>query len=163
MQVYDPESPGYMMFLMSYLVTIPVEFPLPRAVVYAALCDLRRYPEWTSGMKSVSDPGPMRPGLVYQTKTNLLGKENAATVEVVQLVPDQAIVLQSHAGLVEFRAVYELADSGPDSCKVICTLKFTFNHLIFQLAQSAVESMTEDRIRGDLEKLRDLLAKTPIS
>lgn len=143
---------------MSFLITIPVDFPYPRRLVYSALCDLRRYPEWTSGMKSVSEPGPLHLGLVYVTKTTVLGKENEAAVKVAQLVPNEAIVLESQAGMVQFRAVYELADNGPDHCKVICTLDFKFNSLLFQLAQSAVETMTENRIRGDLENLRDLLA-----
>lgn len=143
---------------MSFLVTIPVEFPHPRQLVYSALCDLRRYPEWTSGMKSVSDPGPLRLGLVYVTKTAVIGKDNQTTVKVSELIPNEAIVLESQAGMVQFRAVYELADNGPDKCKVICTLDFKFNSLLFQLAQSAVETMTENRIRGDLENLRDLLA-----
>ena len=138
---------------MTYLVTIPVEFPHPRHTVYEALCDLGGYPKWTSGMKGISHLGPMYPGLIYEASTEIMGKLNVTTVEVVQLVPDKAIVLESRSGMVKFRAVYVLEAHGPQRCKVICSLKMEFDNLIFQLAQSAVGTMTENRIRADLETL----------
>jgi uncharacterized membrane protein len=142
---------------MSYAVTIPVLFDLPRHKVYEALCDLSRYPEWNSGMKSISHQGPMKRGLKYETVSDVLGKENHSFVEVAELIPDEAIVLESQAGLVSFRAAFELTAADANSCSVICTLRFNFSKLIFNLAQTMVESIAENRIRGDLEKLRALL------
>lgn len=147
---------------MSYVSTNPVEFPHSRQVVYEALRDLGHYPQWTSGMTSISHTGQMRTGLVYETKTNVLGRVNKSVVKVVKLIPSEAIVLESRAGLVTFRAVYELAEVSPDSCKVICNLKFTFSNLVFKLAQSAVEGLAEARVRGDLEMLRDSLDKEKV-
>jgi len=140
--------------MASYTATIPVEFPHPAHVVYEALCDLGRYPQWNTGMKSISRTGRMQPGLRYTTVSDVLGRSNEAHIEVMQMIPDKAIALESSTGLIKFRAVFELAELAPNRCSVMCNLRFEFSHLIFNLAQPLVEAITENRIRGDLETLR---------
>jgi hypothetical protein len=146
---------------MSYAATIPVEFPFSRHRVYEALCDLGSHPRWNTGLTSISYTGTMHAGLEYVTKTNVMGKINQATVRVVELIPDEAIVLDSSTGLITFRAAFQIQELTPDSCTVICNLRFEFSKLVFNLAQSAVESLAEARIRGDLETLRSQLGKSP--
>jgi ribosome-associated toxin RatA of RatAB toxin-antitoxin module len=142
---------------MSYLATIPVEFSYPRHIVYEALCDLGRYPLWNSGMTSISHTGRMHTGLHYETSTTILGRVNQAAVEVVEMIPDQLIVLASRTGLITFRAAFELHDTAPGACSVICNLEFKFSNAIFNLARPVVEAVTEARIRGDLEALQAIL------
>jgi ribosome-associated toxin RatA of RatAB toxin-antitoxin module len=144
--------------MTSYAATVPVKFEYPRHRVYEALCDLGHYPEWNTGMTSISTTSRMEPGLKYVTTSDVHGLVNRSEIEVVQLVPDEAIVLESKTGLITFRAVFELEEHSADSCSVICNLKFSFSNAIFKIAHSAVESMTEMRIRTDLEKLRVSLA-----
>ncbi len=146
---------------MSYVVTIPVEFALPRQRVYDALCDLGKYPQWNSGMTHISFTGRMYAGLEYHTSTNVLGRTNRTTVKVVRLVPGKRIELASVAGLVAFHAAFELSEITSERCSVACNLKFTFSNAIFNLARPAVESITEARIRTDLETLHSLLVTSP--
>jgi hypothetical protein len=142
---------------MSYAATIPVDFDCPRSEVYEALCDLGSYPKWNTDMTSISYTGRMHVGLQYTTSTNVLGHVNKATIEVVEMVPNEVIVLASHTGLITFRAVFQLKEITPDSCSVICNLRFKFSTLVFNLARPVVEAAAESRIHGDLETLRSLL------
>ena len=144
---------------MSFIATVPVEFPCPKHVVYEALCDLSRYTSWTSGMTSVSYSGRMHVGLEYNTTTKVLGRVNQAKVRVAEMAPDEAIVLVSNSGLITYRAAFQLRFISAESCSVICNLRFQFSKLVIHLAQPVIESMAEDRIRGDLETLREHLAK----
>jgi hypothetical protein len=145
---------------MPYTTTIPVEFPLPAHAVYEALCDLGLYPQWNSGMIRISRTGRMEPGIEYETVTDVLGHENHSRILVVALVPDERIILNSQSGLVMFEAVMHIKPVTAHSCTVTTTLHFEFSHQVFALARPMIESMAGDRIRGDLETLRDLLMKS---
>jgi ribosome-associated toxin RatA of RatAB toxin-antitoxin module len=142
---------------MSYSAIIPVEFPYPRPKVYEALCDLGSYPQWNSGMISISHLGRMQVGLEYTTKSSVLGKINKSTVRVVEMIPDESIVLDSLAGLIKFRATFQLRELTPGSCALTCSLKFEFSQAVFDLARPVIESIAETRIRTDLEVLRSSL------
>ena len=142
---------------MSYITTVSVYFLHPRSEVYAALCDLGKYSLWNSGMTDVSYPGVMYEGLRYQTKTVVAGRTNEADIEVVRLVPDKEIELNSEAGLIAFRAMYILHDTTDKSCEITCSLRFEFNKLVLYLARPAIEAMAQARLRGDLETLAAML------
>lgn len=143
--------------MSSYAATIPVEFPYPARTVYEALIDLGRYPQWSSGLTSISHTGRMTEGLEYVTTSTVLDHVNRAEIKVVKLVPDHLITLESKAGLITFKASFEITSVRPQHCTVTCHLSFEFSNLIFNLARPAVESLTQARIRGDLEALRDSL------
>jgi ribosome-associated toxin RatA of RatAB toxin-antitoxin module len=142
---------------MSYIATVPVKFHCSRHSVYEALCDLGSYPKWNSGMTSISLTERMHVGLEYFTTSDVLGQVNKAKVKVVDMIPDEAIVLESAATLITFRAAFQLKELEPKTCTVICNLRFEFSKVVFNLARPLVESMAEERIRGDLETLRDIL------
>jgi hypothetical protein len=108
-------------------------------------------------MVRISHTGPMKPGLVYQTTSVVMGMTNNATVEVVELKPDELIVLASKAGLVGFKGEFELTEAGPNSCTVVCRLDFVFSKAVFNLAQPVVETVAKNRIESDLETLRAIL------
>lgn len=141
-------------------MTIPVEFAHSRERVFEALCDLRMYPLWNSGMKQVSEPGPLSQGLRFKTESLVAGgRINLAEVEVTQLVPSERIELVSHSGVVAYRAVFELKTKAPEITEVICSLRFEFNNFVLDLARPVIEAMAAARIRGDLEALRAMLGK----
>jgi Polyketide cyclase / dehydrase and lipid transport len=143
---------------MSYLASVSVEFPQPSRVVYDALCALGHYPEWSAGMSSISYQGRMHPGLTYQTTVDVLGKENQSTIKVLDMVPDQAIVLQSIGGLIKFVAEFNIQTTPAKGCTVTCRVHLEFSRALFNLAQPLAEAIAENRIRNDLETLRDRLA-----
>jgi hypothetical protein len=72
-------------------------------------------------------------------------------------VPDRVIVLESRAGLITFRADFELLDHSPSGCALTCNLEFSFSQAIFKIAHAAVEATATARLRSDLEKLRSSL------
>lgn len=143
--------------MTSYVTATPVVFPLARNKVYDALCDLPRYPEWNTGMKSMSATGPMTEGLEYETSTAVAGHTNHARIKVERLVPNEEIELVNNSGLIHFRAYFRLHELEPDRTEVICTLRFELMGPIFVLARPVIENMARTRIRGDLEKLRQQL------
>jgi uncharacterized protein YndB with AHSA1/START domain len=145
---------------MSYVASIPVEFPHPAHVVYEALCDLGRHPQWNTGMSTISHTGHMKKGLIYTTRVMVMGRVNQSTVEVIELVPDKLIVLESKTGLVDFRVAFAVLETDPKACIVTCDLRFMFSNAVFNLARPVVEAITETRIRGDLETLRAFLSET---
>jgi hypothetical protein len=143
---------------MSYVATIPVEFPCPAAAVYEAVTDLSNLPLWASGIVSASHSGVMREGLHYETTSMLPGgRANVAEIEVKRLVPNREIELVNYAGLVAYQVLYKIVESGPKRCEVTCQFKFEFRNFVLNLARSAIEGMAEARIRGDLEALRAII------
>lgn len=143
---------------MSYAATIPVGFTHPRHFVYEAFCDMGRHQEWNKGLTEISYKGRMYEGVKYTTVTNVLGKVSKHNVQVVKMIKDEMIILESGSGIVTFRAVYEFKEVTPDSCILICTLIFTFSKAVFKLAEPVVVTVAENIIRGDLETLRTSLA-----
>jgi len=139
---------------MSYTATIPVEFTHPRHFVYEAFCDMGRHQEWNKGLTEISYKGRMYEGLKYATITNVLGKVSKSNLQVVKMVKDELIILESGSGIVTFRAIYEFKEVPPDSCNLTCTLLFTFSKAVFKLAEPVVVTVAENIIRGDLETLR---------
>jgi uncharacterized membrane protein len=143
---------------MSYVATIPVEFPCPAAQVYEAMCDLSNLPLWSSGITSVSHSGRMVEGLHYEAANTLPGgRINVSEIEVKRLVPNQAIELVNYAGLVAYQATYRFRPIDEGHCEVTCYFKFEFRNYVLKLARPAIEGMAEARIRGDLESLRAII------
>jgi ornithine decarboxylase len=130
--------------------------------VYEALCDVSLYPQWNRGMQSVSYAGRLKPGLEYQTVTEVMnGQTNVASILVVALEPDRKIVLNSQTGLIMFDAAFNLQPVTDTSCTVTCSLHLEFSRKIVNLARPMIEAMAEERVRGDLETLKRLFAPLP--
>jgi hypothetical protein len=140
-----------------YVARTTVEFCRPRSQVYEVLTDLSRYPAWNQDMIEISHAGPMQVGLTYDTKSRVAGRINAAHVEVMNLVPDEAIELRSKAGIIQFGAEFRLDDAAGGGTNVTCALSFKFRNFIMDLARPAIEGMARDRVRHDLETLAALL------
>jgi hypothetical protein len=145
---------------MTHRAKVTVEFPCPRHELFEALLDLDRYPLWNSGMVKISHDGPMTPGLIYSTVTHTMGRSNEATVHVIEIVPDEAIVLESRAGIVTFHATFQLKTLSARRSAVSVHLRFSFSRALFNLAQPVAEAIAESRIRADLETLRALMGSS---
>jgi len=144
---------------MSYVAATPLILPYSRVIVYKMLTDLARFPEWNTGMISISPQETMREGMRFRTSTRVCGVVNTATVAVENLVPNEIIELQSKTGLISFRALYKLVECSPDETELICTLRFEFKGFIFNATRSVIESMARTRCHRDLVALRDLIAQ----
>lgn len=142
---------------MSYIATIPVVFECSRSKVYEALCDLKSFVLWSSGLTSVSHPGPLVVGLQYTTKSTVAGQVNVSKVRVVRMVPHEVIELASETGLIAYRVSFQLKEQGPGTTEVVCVLRFEFRNFVLVLARPAIEAMAEARVRGDLQALRAMI------
>lgn len=133
-------------------------FPCPAREVYAALIDLRAYPEWSGDLVRVSHRGPLALGLKYETETQVMGHKQISRIEVVRLVPDKEIELINDAGLISYRLLFRLIEHSPGETELVCVVRFEFNNLVMELARPQIEAMAESRIGTDLENLRARLA-----
>ncbi|MDB5178789.1 MAG: Polyketide cyclase / dehydrase and lipid transport [Patescibacteria group bacterium] len=143
---------------MPFVTTMPVTFPCSRATVYRALCDLKSYPLWNSGMITVSEPGPLREGLAYDTYSILPGGQtNRARINVVRLEKDEEIELASKTGAITYNAIIRLSSEPSGHTTVVCELKFEFTNFVLNLTKGAVEAIAGARMQGDYEALRALI------
>lgn len=150
---------------MSYLTEVTVEFCGARERVYEAFCQLERHPEWNSDMTWVSDEGRMREGLVYETRSHTAGRRDMSKVEVIRMVPNERIELQSIAGIIAFTATFVFTSMPTGGCAVTCHLSFDFRGWIMDLARPIIELMARDRVRGNLENLARIMcheSKRPV-
>lgn len=146
---------------MSYVATIPVEFPCSVREVYAAMCDLSSYPVWNNGMTAISHAGQLREGLQYEATSTLPGGLSSSSgIKVTRMVANEEIVLENFAGLIAYQVTYQFRELGARRCEVTCLLKFEFRNYVLNLARSAIEGMAEARMRGDLETLRAMICES---
>lgn len=143
--------------MTKYSAQVKVTFHTSRAKAFAGLTDLKRYPLWNSGMVEILFDGMMREGMSYQSKSIVVGQENSTTVQVVRMVKNELIQLQSTGGAIPFTAEYQLTAKANEETEVGCTLQFELKGIALKFAHSVIESMAKTRIKGDLETLRALV------
>ena len=110
-------------------------------------------------MLRVSDDGPLREGLIFESESVLMGNHhNVARIHVSRMLENEEIEMVNEAGAISYRAMYRIIANSPQECELICTIRFEIHNFVLDLARAAIESMARTRLQHDMERLRELIA-----
>ncbi len=112
---------------------------------------------WTTGVEQVSQTGTLTAGLQYEVVTRITAMKLVSKIRVAELVQNKLIVLVNQNGAVRYQISYDFETDATNDTRVTCRLGFEFSNIVFDLAQSVIETMARDRLQADLERLRELL------
>lgn len=137
-------------------VTVSAFIAASPARVFEWLTDLDRMPLWSSGLLEVKRRGKMQPGIVFETRSNVMGQVTSATAEVRSLTPERELELINNTGAILYRAVYRLIPSD-DQTELILWCQIEPRSRVFQLARPLIESLAATRLQADMNMLKALI------
>lgn len=130
----------------------------PRAVVAAYAGDPSHAPEWYANIKAVewkSDP-PIRVGSKMAFVAHFLGRRLAYTYEVIELVPEERLVMRTAEGPFPMETTYTFESAGEGSTRMTLRNRGEpsgFSRIAAPLMASAMRRAN----RNDLARLKRLL------
>lgn len=139
-------------------VTTETEIARPIDAVAAYVADPTNAPEWYDNIRSVdwkTDP-PVAVGSRVAFVANFLGRELAYTYEVVELVPDERLVMRTAEGPFPMETSYTWRATGPSATHMTLRNRGTpsgFSKLVAPFMAFAMKRANTK----DLAKLKSLL------
>jgi len=133
----------------------------PRTEVAAFAAGPDNAPRWYANIKSVewrSEP-PLRVGSRMAFVAEFLGRRLTYTYEVVELVPDERLVMRTTEGPFAMETTYEWAESGTGGTRMTLRNRGTPSGFS-RLAAPLLAANMRKANRKDLERLKSLL-ETP--
>ena len=131
-------------------------------VVFPWLLDVDKVPRWQSGVQRYEpvDAGPLRIGSRIHEDLLVSGQSLRLVLEVVTLDPPRSADLRFEGS--GFRAVneYTLAEA-PGGARVTWAIGGDATSFKARLIVPMVQSKLQEKLDGDLARLRDLLAGEP--
>jgi uncharacterized membrane protein len=105
---------------MSVDVVTEITIDRPVSVVAAYSMDPSNAPEWYSNIKSVEwgTPPPARIGSKVAFVATFLGRRLAYTYELVEIVPDEHLVMRTAQGPFPMETTYRWASTGDDGTRM---------------------------------------------
>jgi carbon monoxide dehydrogenase subunit G len=123
--------------------------------VFVRLSDVERLPEWQSSALEVHADGPMAQGSHIFEKRRLMGRELDNELEVVAFDPPRRLTLRSLGGPVKLTIDHELAAvDGGTRLTIVASGKAGS---LMKLAEPMIARTAEAELRGDFERLKELL------
>jgi len=131
----------------------------PRAAVAAFACDPDNAPSWYEKIHSVEweTPRPLRVGSRIAFVARFLGRRLAYTYEIVELVPDERLLMRTAQGPFPMETTYTFEADG-DATRMTLRNRGEpagFPGLVAPFLASAVRRANEK----DLARLRDILER----
>ena len=146
---------------MSVDVVTETTIQRSRAEVAAFAASPDNAPRWYANIKSVewrSEP-PLRVGSRMAFVAEFLGRRLTYTYEVVELVPDERLVMRTTEGPFAMETTYEWAESGTGGTRMTLRNRGTPSGFS-RLAAPLLAANMRKANRKDLERLKSLL-ETP--
>lgn len=137
-------------------IDFTVEIDRPAAEVFERLTDLGRLPDWQASAVSAEADGPLAEGMRIRERRKVMGREIDNELEVVAYDPPRQLTLQARKGPVPFSVDHRLAESdgGGTVVHVVAEAKTA---TFMKVAEPMLARQAEHELRGDFERLRDLL------
>ena len=137
---------------------ITIDRPVPEVAAYAA--DPANAPEWYDNIESVKweTPPPAALGSRVAFVARFLGRRLAYTYELVELVPDERLVMRTAEGPFPMETTYTWADAGDGATLMTLRNRGTptgFKGIAAPLMARAVRRANEK----DLRQLKDVLER----
>lgn len=135
-----------------------VEIDRPADEVFAVISDFSRNPEWQRGMKSArwTTESPTRVGSTYQQIARFLGRDVVTTFEVVAYEPGRSVTIESHESSFPITVTRSVEPLGPGRSRVSAHIVGEPRRF-FRLFGPLLRLLAERSVRGDYERLRQLL------
>jgi carbon monoxide dehydrogenase subunit G len=123
--------------------------------VFGRLTDVERVPEWQSSAIEVRADGPLAQGSRIVEKRRLMGRALHNELEVIAFDPPRRLTLRSLGGPVKLTIYHELAATdGGTRLTVVASGKAGS---LMKLAEPMLARTAEAELRGDFERLKELL------
>jgi uncharacterized protein YndB with AHSA1/START domain len=136
-------------------IELTIEIARPADEVFDALSDVARLPEWQQSCVSSQADEPLAEGTRIRERRRVMGREIENELEVVAFDRPKRLALEARKGPVPFRVDHRLVeDEGTTVVHVNAEAKpGTF----MKLAEPMMARQAEGELRGDFERLKDLL------
>ena len=123
--------------------------------VFGHLTDVARVPEWQSSAVEMRAAGLLAQGSRIFEKRRLMGRELDNELEVIAFDPPRRLTLRSLGGPVKLTIDHELAAvDGGTRLTVVASGKAGS---LMKLAEPMIARTAEAELRGDFERLKELL------
>jgi len=135
-----------------------VEIDRPADEVFAVISDFSRNPEWQRGMRSArwtSEP-PLRVGSTYRQVARFLGRDVVTTFEVVGYEPGRSVTIESRESSFPITVTRSVESIGPTRSRASAHIVGEPRRF-FRLFGPLLRLLAERSVRGDYERLRQLL------
>lgn len=139
-----------------------IEIERSPADVFAYLTDVERVPEWQATCEQVTriSDEPLAVGSTFTDVRTFLGHKGESTVEVVELEAERRFSVKTAAGPIPFEVHHTLEADGEGTRLTIAAEAGG----VPRLAGALVTPQGEGQLRGDLERLKQILERpTPAS
>lgn len=140
-------------------ITATAEAPRPADELFAYVSDMSNNPRWQKGQVRCewSTPPPIGVGSRYEQHARFLGRDIVSTFEVVEFAQGRRIRIRTVASPMPMDITREVEPMGDDRSRVTATIRGGPTGLL-RLLDPLTERMVRRSVRGDYERLADLLA-----
>jgi len=135
-----------------------VEIDRPADEVFAVISDFSRNPEWQRGMSSAhwtSEP-PLGVGSTYKQVARFLGRAVITTFEVIAYEPGRSVTIESRESSFPITVTRSVESIGPARSRASAQIIGAPGRF-FRLFGPLLRLLAERSVRGDYERLRQLL------
>ncbi len=143
-------------------VTATADVARPATALFAFLADMSNNPSWQQGQVSCewTTPPPIGVGSRYDQRARFMGREIVSTFEVTEFVPDRCIRIRTVESTMPMDITRQVQPLGEDRSRVTAVIRGGPTGLL-RLADPLTRRMVQHSVRGDYQRLTDLLASHP--
>jgi carbon monoxide dehydrogenase subunit G len=136
-----------------------VEVAASPDTVFPWLLEEEKVRRWQSGLERYerADDGPLRPGSRIHENLSISGYSLALELEVVALDPPRTADLRFEGSGFKARSEYRIAPAG-GGARVTWAIEGDATSFKGRLISSMVQAKLQEKLDGDLARLRSLLA-----
>lgn len=140
-------------------VTATAEVPRPADELFAYVSDMSNNPRWQQGQVRCewTTPPPIGVGSRYEQHARFLGRDIVSIFEVVEFAQGRRIRIRTLESPMPMDITREVEPIGDDRSRVVATIRGGPTGLL-RLLDPLTERMVRRNVRGDYERLADLLA-----
>jgi uncharacterized protein YndB with AHSA1/START domain len=136
-------------------IELTVDIARPPEEVFAVLTDVERVPDWQDSALDSHCDGPLRQGAQITERRRIMGRDFETVLEVTEHEPPRRLTLRTLDGPVPFVVEHELSENGDGTSVHVKAEGKPAGKLRF--AAPMVKRQAEQELRGDFERLKDLL------
>lgn len=136
-------------------VELALEIERPPEDVFEYLADVDRVPEWQASAVRTHADGPMGVGARIHETRRLLGREAHTELEVSAFDPPRRLTLRTISGPIKVDVDHRLENHRDGT--LLHVVAEADPGLMLRLAKPVLERQAEREVRGDFERLKELL------
>lgn len=140
-------------------VTATAEVPRPADELFAYVSEVSNNPRWQQGQIRCewTTPPPIAVGSRYRQRARFLGRDIVSIFEVTEFEPGRRIRIRTVDSPMPMDITRQVEPTGEARSRVVATIRGGPAGLL-RLLDPLTERMVRSSVRGDYERLADLLA-----